>query len=322
MEYKDYYKILGVDRNAEEKEIKKAYRKLARQHHPDVNPGDETAEERFKDINEAYEVLSDPEKRRKYDQLGSSWQQWQRTGRDPGGFDWSQWFSGAQPGGGVRVEYGDLRDLGDLFGSGGFSDFFRAIFGGMGAPRSGWTQAQQARPRRGQDYTQPVEITLEEAFQGTTRMIQKDGRRLEVKIPPGVMTSSKVRVAGEGSPGIAGGASGDLYLEVRVLPHSIFEREGDDLRCEVPVGLYTVALGGEVKLPTLSGDVMLKISPETQGGRTFRLRGKGMPNLRNPKKRGDLYAKLRVQVPQKLSQREKELFRELASLHQDTQERQ
>lgn len=308
MEYKDYYKTLGVDRNAEEKEIKKAYRKLARQYHPDVNPGDKAAEEHFKDINEAYEVLSDPEKRRKYDQLGSSWQQWQRTGRDPGGFDWSQWSSAAQPGG-VRVEYRDLGDLGDLFGGRDFSDFFQSIFGGMGAP--------QSRPRRGQDYTQPVEITLEEAFQGTARMIQKDGRRLEVKIPPGVRTGSKVRVAGEGSPGLAGGAGGDLYLEVNVLPHSIFEREGDDLHCEVPVSVYTAVLGGEIKVPTLSGDVMLNIPPETQSGRTFRLRGKGMPNLRNPKKRGDLYARLMIQIPPKLSQRERELFRELANLRQD-----
>ena len=306
MEYKDYYKILGVKRNAEEKEIKKAYRKLARQHHPDVNPDDKTAEERFKDINEAHEVLSDPEKRRKYDQLGSSWQQWQHKGRDPRGFDWSQWFNQAQPGGGgVRVEYADL---GDLFGGGGFSDFFQTIFGGMGAT--------QARPRRGQDYTQPVEITLEEAFQGATRMIQKDGRRLEVKIPPGVRTGSKVRMAGEGSPGIGGGASGDLYLEVTVLPHSVFEREGDDLNCEILVSLYTVVLGGEVKVPTPGGDLLLKIPSETQGGRTFRLRGKGMPNLRHPQKRGDLYARLRVQVPQKLSKQEKELFRELASLRQ------
>jgi curved DNA-binding protein len=314
MEYKDYYKILGVDRNASEKEIKRAYRKLARQYHPDVNPGDKAAEERFKDINEAYEVLSDPEKRRKYDQLGSSWRQWQQMGRDARGFDWSQWFSPGWPGGGrVRVEYGDLGDLEDLFGGTGFSDFFEAIFGGMGAPRTSWTEA---RPRRGQDYTQPIEITLEEAFRGTTRVIQKDGRRLEVKIPPGVRTGSKVRVAGEGGPGIAGGASGDLYLEVKVLPHSVFERDGDDLRCEIPVSLYTAVLGGEVRVPTLSGDVMLKIPPETQGGRTFRLRGKGMPNLRNPKKHGDLYAKLRIQVPQKLSQREKELFRELANLRQ------
>jgi curved DNA-binding protein len=315
MEYKDYYKILGVNRNAEEKEIKKAYRKLARQYHPDVNPGDKAAEEHFKDINEAYEVLSDPEKRQKYDQLGSSWQQWQRMGRDPSGFDWSQWSSGAQPGG-VRVEYRDLGDLGDLFGS-GFSDFFQSIFGGMGAPRTGWTETRQARPRRGQDYTQPVEITLEEAFLGTARMIQKDGRRLEVKIPPGVRTGSKVRVAGEGGPGIGEGTTGDLYLEVKVLPHSIFEREGDNLRCEVSVNLYTVVLGGEIKVPTLSGDVMLKIPPETQGGRAFRLRGKGMPNLRDPKRHGDLYARLSIQIPQKLSQREKELFRELASLRQD-----
>ncbi len=307
MEYKDYYKILGVDRNAEEKEIKTAYRKLARQHHPDVNPGDKAAEERFKDINEAYEVLSDPEKRHKYDQLGSNWQQWQRMGRDPGRFDWSQWVSGAQPGGGrTRVEY---RDLGDLFGGRDFSDFFQSIFGGMDAP--------QARPRRGRDFTQPVEITLEKAFQGTTRTLQKDGRRLEVKIPPGVRTGSKVRMAGEGSPGMSGGASGDLYLEVTVLPHSTFERQGDDLHCDIPVSLYTVVLGGEVKVPTLSGDVMLKIPPETQGGRTFRLQGKGMPNLRNPEKRGDLYASLKVQVPQKLNKREKELFHELASLRQD-----
>lgn len=307
MEYKDYYKTLGVERNAEEKEIKKAYRKLARQHHPDVNPDDKTAEERFKDINEAHEVLSDPEKRRKYDQLGSSWQQWQHKGRDPRGFDWSQWFNQAQPGGGgVRVEYADL---GDLFGGGSFSDFFQTIFGGMGAT--------QARPRRGQDYTHPVEITLEETFQGTTRMIQKDGRRLEVKIPPGVRTGSKVRMAGEGSPGIGGGASGDLYLEVTVLPHSIFERQGDDLNCETLVSLYTAVLGGEVKVPTPGGDVMLKIPAGAQGGRTFRLRGKGMPNLRHPQKRGDLYARIRVQVPQKLSKQEKELFRELASLRQD-----
>ena len=311
MEYKDYYKILGVKRNAEEKEIKKAYRKLARQHHPDVNPGNKAAEERFKDINEAHEVLSDPEKRRKYDQLGSNWQQWQRRGGDATGFDWSQWVSGAQPGGGgVRVEYSDLGDLGNLFGGGDFSDFFQNIFGGGGTP--------QARPRRrGQDYAQPVEITLEEAYQGTARMIQKDGRRLEVKIPPGVRTGSKVRMAGEGSPGVTGGASGDLYLEIVVLPHSVFERQGDDLHCEILVSLYSVVLGGEVRVPTPGGDVLLNIPPETQSGRTFRLRGKGMPNLRNPEKRGDLYAKLRVQTPQELNEREKELFRELASLRQD-----
>ena len=309
MEYKDYYRILGVDRNATEKEIKQAYRRLARKYHPDVNPGDKEAEERFKEINEAYEVLSDPEKRRKYDQLGASWQQWQRMGGNPRDFDWSQWFSREWPGGRVHVEYGDL---GDLFGEGIFSDFFRAIFGDVGTrPRARWWEA---RPRyaRGQDYEQPVEISLEEAFRGTKRVLGKDGRRLEVTIPPGVRTGSRVRIAGQGGPGIGGGRPGDLYLKVTVLPHPIFKRQGDDLHCEVPVDLYTAVLGGEVRVPTLEGDVMLKIPPGTQGGQTFRLRGKGMPNLRNPRQRGDLYVKVQVQVPQNLSQRERELFRELA----------
>jgi len=315
MEYKDYYKILGVDRNASEKEIKKAYRRLARKYHPDVNPGDKEAEERFKEINEAQEVLTDPEKRRKYDQLGASWQQWQHMGRDPGGFDWSQWAARAPGGGRVHVEYGDLGDLfGGAFG-GGVSDFFEAIFGGMGrqGPQA-WTDTRQARPRRGQDYEQPVEITLEEAFNGTRRVLDKDGHRIEVKIPPGVKTGSKVRIAGEGAPGIGGGATGDLYLKVTVLPHKVFERKGDDLYCEVPVDLYTAILGGETNVPTLKGTVSLKIPSETQGGRTFRLKGQGMPQLRDSNKRGDLYAKVKVVLPKDLSAKEKEFFRELAQM--------
>ncbi len=312
MEYKDYYKILGVDRKAGEKEIKKAYRKLARKCHPDINPGSKEAEERFKEINEAHEVLSDPEKRKKYDQLGASWRQWQSGGERPGGFDWSQWY--AQPGGdGVYVQYGDL---GDLFGgAGGFSDFFEAIFGGMGQRRAGtWGGRTQPRAARGQDYEQEVEITLEEAFSGTTRILQKDGRRLEVKIPPGVQTGSKVRMRGEGGEAFGGGGKGDLYLKVRVLPHRTFERKADDLSCEIPVDLYTAVLGGEVRVPTLKGGVMLKIPPETQSGKTFRLKGQGMPHLKDPEKRGDLHAKVRVKVPQNLTDREKELFTELASM--------
>jgi curved DNA-binding protein len=316
MEYKDYYKILGVDRNASEKEIKKAYRRLARQYHPDVNPGDKGAEERFKEINEAHEVLADSEKRRKYDQLGASWQQWQRTGRDPGGFDWSRWSTRAPGGGRVHVEYGDL---GDLFGGGGFSDFFEAIFGGVGrqGPQT-WTSTRQARPRRGQDYEQPVEITLEEAFSGTRRVLEKDGRRIEVRIPPGVKTGSKVRIAGEGASGLGGGATGDLYLKVTVLPHKVFERKGDDLYCEASVDLYTAILGGEANVPTLEGTVSLKIPPETQGGRTFRLKGQGMPQLRHSKKRGDLYAKVKIVLPKDLSAKEKTLFRELAHLYRNS----
>jgi curved DNA-binding protein len=312
MEYKDYYKALGVERNASQQEIKRAYHKLARQYHPDLNPGDKEAEARFKEINEANEVLSDPEKRKKYDQLGSSWRQWQTTGADPRGFDWSQWY--AQPGGGrVHVQYGDL---GDLFGgAGGFSDFFEAIFGRMG--RQGartWQTGGQDRSAQGRDYEQEVEITLEEAFSGTIRVLQKDGRRLEVKIPAGVKSGSMVRMRGEGGEGFGRGAKGDLYLRVRVLPHHTFERQGDDLTCEVPVDLYTAVLGGEVKVPTLKGGAMLTVPPETQSGKTFRLRGQGMPHLKAPQKRGDLYAKVSIKVPERLSDKEKELFKQLASM--------
>jgi len=305
MEYKDYYKILGVDRNASDKEIKQAYRRLARQYHPDVNksPG---AEERFKEINEAYQVLSDPGKRRKYDQLGDSWHRWQQQGA-PGGFDWSQWVTGF-PRGGVRVEYGDL---GDLFGRSGssFSDFFESIFGGMGGPRT-----TQRMRMRGQDYEQTVEITLEEAYHGTTRILQRDGQRLEVKIPPGVKAGSRVRVAGQGGPGVGGGPHGDLYLRIKVLPHPDFERKGDDLYRDVDVDLYTAVLGGEVRVPTLDGEVMLTIPPGTSGGRVFRLRGKGMPRLRNPQRHGDMYVTVRIQIPRDLTARERDLFRQLAGM--------
>jgi curved DNA-binding protein len=315
MEYKDYYKILGVDRNASTEEIKKAYRRLARKYHPDMNPGDKSAEQRFKEINEAQEVLTDPEKRRKYDQLGSQWQQWQQSGRPAGDFDWSQWFAGGQPG--MRVEYTDLGGM--PFGAGGdFSDFFEMLFGGLGQTRTAGRRARAHAPQRGQDYEQEVDITLEEAFHGTQRLLQLDGRRLEVKIPAGVKTGSRVRVAGEGAPGAAGGASGDLYLKINVLPHATFERKGNDLYREIDVGLYTAILGGEVRVPTLTGSIALRIPPETQSGRTFRLSGQGMPSLHNPQQRGDLYVKVRIRLPEKLTEREKQIFRELAALRPST----
>jgi curved DNA-binding protein len=325
MEYKDYYKILGVDRNATEKEIKRAYRKLARKFHPDVNPGDKNAEERFKEINEAHEVLSDPDKRSKYDQLGANWQQWQRRGGDPGNFDWSQWFAGGAQGGGapggVRVEWSG--DIGDLLGGagGGFSDFFRAIFGGgmggTGSPGAGspFGGVTGQRAMRGQDLEAQVEITLEEALQGTTRTLERDdGRQVRVKIPPGARTGSRVRVSGKGGPGYGGSAAGDLYLAIKVKPHPVFRRNGNDLRCDVPVDLYTAVLGGQVQVPTLNGDVSLKIPPGTDGGKTFRLRGRGMPDPRKPERRGNLLVTVQVQVPEKLSARERELFEELAEL--------
>lgn len=319
MEFKDYYKILGLEPDATTDEIKRAYRKLALKYHPDRNPGDKEAEEKFKEINEAYQVLSDPEKRAKYDQMRQQYERWQRMG-GAGGFDWSQ-FAGAQPGG-VRVEFRDLDDL--LGGVGGFSDFFRTLFGfgGTGGPRGGVdfdfgpstgprTTARQ-RPTAPPRYEHPITISLHEAYHGTTRHLEINGRRLEVKIPPGARTGTKVRLR-RAIP-IDGGDFADLYLVVQVAPDPRFERQGDDLYTEAPVDLYTAVLGGEVKVPTLTGEVFLKIPPGTQCGQTFRLRGRGMPKLRNPQQHGDLYVRAKVLVPKDLSPRERELFQELARL--------
>jgi len=315
MEYKDYYKTLGVEKNTDEKEIKKAYRRLARQHHPDVNPGDKAAEARFKEINEAYEVLSDAEKRRKYDELGQSYQRWQQTGGGPSGFDWNQWSAAGGSGGGpagTRVSYGDINDL---FGQGGSSDFFEAIFGGMGAAGARGRSRETAAGLRSQDLEHEVEISLEEAFGGAQRIVELDGRRLEVKIPAGVKTGSRVRVAGEGpSAGSRGASRGDLYLRMKVLAHPTFERRDDDLYCELPVDLFAALLGGEVRVPTLAGSVVLRIPAGTQSGRTFRLSGQGMPKLRSSQDHGDLYAKVRVMLPEKLDEREQKLVGEWAAL--------
>lgn len=308
MEYKDYYKILGVDRNASDEEIKKTYRKLALKYHPDKNPDNPEAEARFKEINEAYEVLGDTKKRAKYDQLGSSYRAWERTGRDPGNFDWSQWATGYPGGGNVRVEVGDL---GDIFGGGGFSDFFNAIFGGGAAQASGGFGRRAHTTRRGRDVEQPISISLTEAYTGTERTIQRDGSRLEVTIPAGSRTGTRVRVSGKGEPGSAG--SGDLYLRVNVHEDPRFERQRDDLRTKVEIDLYTAVLGGEVKVPTLSGDVILTIPPGSQPGQTFRLKGRGMPRLREPSKKGDLFVELNVKIPENLNDRERELFEQLAT---------
>ncbi len=308
MEYKDYYQILGVGKSATEKEIKQAYRKLARKYHPDVNPNNKAAQEKFKEINEANDVLSDPDKRRKYDTLGANWQQYEQYqragGQEP--FQYGQYRTTINP-----------EDLGHIFGNmgddlGGVSDFFRTFFGGNfgGAPN-----ARAARPRRGQDYEQVIEIPLEEAYRGTTRLMQKEaGRRLEIKIPAGVKTGSKIRYAGEGSPGANGATAGDLYLRVQIAPHSTFERDGDDLREEITVDLYTALLGGTVTVPTLKSQVVLKIPAETQTGKTFRLAGLGMPKLNEANALGDLYVKVRVVLPEQLTSAERELFEQLAQM--------
>ena len=302
MEYKDYYKILGVGRKADEEEIKRAYRKLALKFHPDKNPGDKQAEERFKEINEAYDVLGDPAKRAKYDQLGSSYQAWQRRGGRPGGFDWSQWTTGTP--GGVRVEVGDI---GDLFGN--FSDFFNAIFGGMAGQGQDFTSRPRGRLR---PIEQPVNISLNEAYTGTTRIIRYNGRRIEVKIPPGSKTGTKVRISLPAKPDH--GKAGDVYLLVNVTPDPIFERKGNDLYTIVDLDLYSAVLGSEIQVRTLAGDVMLNIPPGSQPNQTFRLKGRGMPKLRNPKQHGDLYARLHVNLPQRLSDHERDLFQQLSNL--------
>jgi len=319
MDYKDYYKILGVERTAGADEIKKAYRKLAMKYHPDRNQGNKQAEDQFKEINEAYEVLSDPQKRSRYDMLGDSYSSWQRGGAQ-GGFNWNDWMNQAQQSAGrtggatYRV---DASGFEDLFG-GGFSDFFNAIFGGGmqgGTTRTSTNRststAQTTRldPRKAAaaSLEQQVSISLDEAFRGTQRIIQVDNRRLEVKIPPGANTGTRVRVASGGN-----GLKQDIFLVIELLPDSRFERKNEDLHSEVTVDLYTAVLGGQINVSTLSGNVMLKIPAGTQPGQTFRLAGRGMPHLRNPQSFGDLFAKIKVQLPRNLSQKQRELFEQLS----------
>jgi curved DNA-binding protein len=312
MQYRDYYEILGVSRDASDKEIRQAYRRLARQYHPDKNPTDAAAEERFKEINEANEVLTDPEKRHKYDLLGASWQQWQGIGHNPQDFDFARWFSGdPRP---ARAAGTGGMDRTTTSQPGEFSDFYQSIFGGTGAPPgTHWRQAR-ARTRRGRDYQQVVSISLEEAYHGTRRVLEVNGARLEAKIPAGSRTGLRIRLAGKGGPGIGSAPAGDLLLDIQVARHAVFTRKEDDLYCQVPVDLYTAVLGGEVRVSTLKDAVRLRIPPGTQPGSSFRLRGQGMPILQDSERHGDLFVQVQVGVPQELSEREKALFEELAAI--------
>jgi len=337
VEFQDYYALLGVPKTASEKEIRSAYRKLARKHHPDVNPGNSEAEEKFKQINEAYEVLSDPDKRKKYDELGSRWReydQWQAAGGAGGAagaagrgqpFDWSQYAGGGQDG--ARYEYRSVGedDLRDLFGDDApFSDFFETFFSSSsgepatGRRTTGRTTGRRQTQRSGSDLEHPVEISLAEAFSGTAielSLRSPDGktRKIEVKIPPGVTTGSRVRVKNQGNPGLAGGKAGDLYLVVAVRPDPRFERRGDDLYTKIRAPMTAMLLGGEARVPTVAGRTLaLTIPAGTQDGRTFRLRGQGMPRLGKSPARGDLHAEVHAQLPERLSARERELVEELA----------
>jgi curved DNA-binding protein len=305
MEYKDYYKILGVEKAATADQIKKAYRKLARQYHPDVNPNDATAEQKFKEVNEANEVLSDPEKRQKYDQFGADYQRYEQAGasnagRGPGGFDWSQYAQGGQGG------FGD-------FGGGGddFSDFFSSLFGGMGGGAAG---GRGTRPGAGPDYQAELELTLEEAYHGGPRTITVQGKNLRLTIQPGVADGQTIRLRDQGGPGRNGGPNGSLLITFRILPDARYVRTGDDLTQDVPVSLYRALLGGSQTVDTLSGAVKINIKPESANGTRLRLRGKGFPVYRQDGKFGDLYLRLSVQLPQNLTDQEKDLIKQLAQL--------
>jgi len=322
MDYKDYYNILGVERSASQDDIKKAFRRLARKYHPDMNEGDQNAEEKFKEINEANEVLSDPDKRQKYDQFGSHWQQYERAGGRPEDFNWDSWRNPF--GGGPNTQQVSQEELEKILGNlggiggvgGGFSDFFETLFGGAGRSGGGGFSHQQIRrQQRGRDAEHTVEITLEEAHRSTNRLLEwEDGRKIEANIPAGVKTGSKVRLRGQGGRGSMGGQSGDLFLKIKVLPHPLFERDGDNLRTSIPVGLYDALLGGEVEVAGIDKRVTLKIPPETDNGKIFRLKNQGMPNLRNPNNFGDLLVKIDIKLPKNLTKAEKQSFHELRRL--------
>ena len=301
MDYKDYYKILGVDRSAPQDAIKKAYRKLAMKYHPDQNRGNKQAEEKFKEINEAYEVLGDPQKRERYDQLGASYSQWQNQSGGRGGFNWNEWVTGQQRGRSAPVDTGAW---GESFG--GFSDFFSAIFGGM--PMTGRPQSRQAA--KPQIYEQKVQITLDEAYRGTQRQFQIGDRKIEVKIPAGSTTGTKVRIAGA-VPSTMSNQKSDMHLIIDVLPDSRFSIQGCDLTTEIKIDMYTAILGGEVTVKTLSGDVLLTIPSGTQPSQKIRLAGRGLPNIKNNSVYGDLFVLVKVDLPKKLTDKQKKLFEEL-----------
>jgi DnaJ-class molecular chaperone len=320
MDFKDYYSSLGVAKTASQKEIKAAYRKLARKHHPDVNQGDKSAEGRFKEINEAYEVLGDPEKRKKYDELGANWRQYEQQaaqGGGPGG------FGGFDPGQSTGYRTMTQDEMNDLFGGGHpFSDFFETFFGGARQGGDAQGRARGARPRAarpGRDIEDEIELSLEDAYHGAMRRftIQHEGeaRTVDVRIPAGVSEGSRVRVAAEGERGSGGAKAGDLYLRIRLAPNAQFERKGRDLYTRVSIPVTTAVLGGEADVKTLAGkSLRLKIPPTTQSAQVFRLKGHGMPATGKNAEVGDLYATVDIQLPRELTPEQRTHFEALREL--------
>jgi curved DNA-binding protein len=309
MEFKDYYSTLGVERSASDAEIKKAYRKLARKYHPDLNPGDKAAEAKFKDVNEANEVLGDPDKRKKYDELGANWRDYERAQQAPPGGA-GGWSGGGPFGGGGGANYRTMSpdEVEEMFGGGGssFSDFFNTFFGGRGAASSsGASNRGRGRTRR-QHVEGSVDLSLEEAFNGANRRLSvqepSGTRTVEVRIPAGVTDGARVR-------------AGDLLLTVHLLPHATFERRGHDLHTKVSVPVVTAVLGGEASVPSLGGSpVRLKVPEMTRAGRVFRLRGHGMPAVGKPHERGDLYATVEIAIPERLSDEQRKLYESLKAI--------
>ncbi|MEP7168311.1 MAG: J domain-containing protein [Bacteroidota bacterium] len=309
MDYKDYYKILGVNKNASADEIKKAYRKLAVKYHPDKNPNNKQAEEKFKEMNEANEVLSDPEKRKKYDTLGENYKKYERTGGKPNDFDWSQ-FTQQQSRGSKNYE----SETEFEFGSTGFSDFFEQFFGGSFGKSAGSGRSNVGRASRGADYRLDINITLEEAYSGTVRQFETDGEKLQIKLKPGTYNSQQLRIKGKGGRGNNSAQRGDILAFISVTQHPHFERKGDDLHCEIPVELYTAILGGKAAIRTLKGLIKVDIAKESDNGSVLRLKGMGMPKYDKPEMFGDLYAKIKIIMPKNISSKETELFKQLAVL--------
>lgn len=315
MEYKDYYKTLGISKSASQEEIKKAYRKLAAKYHPDVNPGNQEAEKKFKEVSEAYEVLKNPEDRKMYDQMGSDWKQYKRSGGQAQDFNWQDWAR--QHGGRSQQRtytYQGSPGFEEQFGGESpFSDFFESFFGGGGMGGEPG-KARRRRQTKGRDLNAELDITLSDAYHGSEKSFMINGQRIKVKVPPGIESGKRLKLSGKGEAPPGNGNPGDLYIKLNILPHPTFRREGDNLHVELPVDLYTFVLGGTITVPTLDERFNIKVPPETQQGKTLRLSGRGMPKFKNPKERGNLYVKLNVKIPDNLSDEEKKLFSRLAGL--------
>lgn len=313
MDYKDYYNVLGVSKTATADEIKKAYRKLAVKFHPDKNKGNKEAEDKFKEINEANEVLSNAEKRKKYDELGENWKYYQQSGGSQD-FDWSQY---ANPKTGGQRQYSYEGDFGDAFGGGGFSDFFETLFGGGGGFSS--TQSRGRRGARkatqkGADLSAEMSITLEDAYKGSEKIFDLNGQSIKLKIKPGITDGQVLKLSGKGSPGYNGGMAGDLLLKIHVLSDPAYERKGNDLYTDLPVNLFTAVLGGKTPLRTMKGTININIPKESQNGKVLRLQNMGMPKYGKENEHGDLYAKLNIDIPTNLSAKETGLFKELSEI--------